>query len=298
MSYTKILKHMGFNDKDRIVIFNADDFGMSESSISAVEDLADVGILSSASIMPTCPWFMAAAKWSSNNPDFSVGVHLSLTSEWPDYRWSSCCRAPRVSGLIDDFGYLHQKRQTVLDKADPYWVGIELKAQIDLVQSTGIDISHLDAHMYTALLIPFLHHYLQLAHDYSIPAVLWSFDQRPHFGYEKKALNQAQTLLKKWVANNQAYLLDKQMWTRMCPPITTLESVKKQLLELQTGLTRFYIHPAKDTPELRRILPDWQCRVADYEVFSNQELLKFIKKQNIHILSYLEVKKAINELAI
>ena len=86
MSYSAALKHLGFDSRDRVVLFNADDFGLCESSISAVDELANVGVLSSASLMPPCPWFPAAAQWSVENPEFSVGVHLTLNSEWSTYQ--------------------------------------------------------------------------------------------------------------------------------------------------------------------------------------------------------------------
>ena len=53
---------------------------------------------------------------------------------------------------------------------------------------------------------------------------------------------------------------------------TQLETAKELLGDLPEGITHFVLHPSIDTPELRAIAPDWESRVANYNVFMSDEL--------------------------
>lgn len=289
MSYAPILNALGFSADERVVVFNADDFGLCESSISALDDLADIGIVSSASVMVPCPWFPAAAEWSRQHPEFSIGVHLTLTSEWNNYRWPSITPPFDGSGLLDSQGYLHQSRDSMVNEANEHAVSLEMIAQVERATQFGIDITHIDSHMYTALRQPFFKHYYALQKRFCTPVVLWPLRDRPSIGIDEDELNQTTSWLKQ---QSPAYLLDQHLWTRMAPPAATIDTVKKMLSNLKPGLSRFYIHPAKDSPELRRIVPDWQCRVADYDVFMSTELLQYIKRLGIKMVSYRQLKHA------
>jgi len=66
---------------------------------------------------------------------------------------------------------------------------------------------------------------------------------------------------------------------------------KKALEELKPGLTHFIIHPSKDTPELRKITDSWDCRVADYETFMNDDLRQFLKQEGIQVIGYRALKE-------
>jgi predicted glycoside hydrolase/deacetylase ChbG (UPF0249 family) len=296
MSYSAILEELGFSPTDRVVAFNADDFGMCESTIAALEDLADAGIVSSASVMVPCPWFPAAAAWSKAHPGFDIGIHLTLTSEWDNYRWAPLTDRSPDSSLVDAEGYMHKQRQTVVDRADPQAVNIELQAQVRLALKHGIDLTHIDAHMYTAVHLPFLPYYMDLQKTFNIPAVLWRFTERPDVGFRGDELAQASRMLQSQVRQGQAFVLDKQLWTRMAPPAADVDTVKQMLSQLPPGLTRFYIHPAKDSPELRRIIPDWQCRVADYKTFLSPELRRYIQNAGIRVTGYRQIRDAMRKL--
>ena len=83
------LKKLGFSNTDRLVILHADDIGMCQGSVAAYADLIESGILSSAAMMVPCSWFPAAAAsyhQHRDTPKLDVGVHLTLTSEWDNYR--------------------------------------------------------------------------------------------------------------------------------------------------------------------------------------------------------------------
>src|SRR4249920_1810859 len=69
------------------LLIRLDDIGMSHSVNMAVEKLAKTGIPFSASVQFACPWYQEAVAILKKYPNVSIGVHLTLTSEWRGYRW-------------------------------------------------------------------------------------------------------------------------------------------------------------------------------------------------------------------
>ena len=55
--------------------------------------------------MVPCPWFREIAEAAAADPVLDLGIHLTLTSEWANYRWAPISTVSRASGLIDDEGY-------------------------------------------------------------------------------------------------------------------------------------------------------------------------------------------------
>jgi hypothetical protein len=82
----KLAERLGFSALDRVIIINCDDLGSSRSANLAVERALRSGIASSATLMVPCPWAQVASEVCR---DLDIGIHLTLTSEYPAYRWPS-----------------------------------------------------------------------------------------------------------------------------------------------------------------------------------------------------------------
>ena len=58
-------------------------------------------------VMVPCPWFPGVVSWCRDDPTLDIGLHITLTSEWPHCRWRPVSRPAPDSGLVDNLGYLH-----------------------------------------------------------------------------------------------------------------------------------------------------------------------------------------------
>jgi hypothetical protein len=119
--------------------------------------------------MVPCPWFPEAARVAREEPGLDLGVHLTLNAEWHHYRWGPVAGRSAVPSLLDDEGYLPRTTLEVVQRAKPAEVEVELRAQIEAALAAGVDVTHLDAHMGTALFPPFLPIYARLAVEYRLP---------------------------------------------------------------------------------------------------------------------------------
>lgn len=156
----------------RQVVLHADDLGMSHGANAAFAELAALGTCSSGSVMVPCPWFADLAAMARAGPHLDIGVHLTLTSEMPGYRWRPLTRPGPAAGLTDDLGFFHADTATVRQRADPLAVRAELEAQIDAALAAGIDVTHLDDHMGAVLAPEFVDVSIDIALARRLPLVL------------------------------------------------------------------------------------------------------------------------------
>jgi predicted glycoside hydrolase/deacetylase ChbG (UPF0249 family) len=105
--------------------------------------------------MFACPWYQETVEMLKRHPSTSVGIHLTLNSEWKNYRWGPVAGRGTVPTLVDPEGYffatseaLHQRNPDLKE------VETELRAQIDRALRSGLKIDYVDYHMGTASRYP------------------------------------------------------------------------------------------------------------------------------------------------
>ncbi|WP_276503450.1 ChbG/HpnK family deacetylase [Terrimonas pollutisoli] len=145
-----------FSQKDSPrLLLRLDDNGMNHAVTKAIEQVAATGIPFSTSVMFACPWYQEAVAVLKKYPKISVGVHLTLNSEWKYFRWGPVLGQTAVSSLVDSNGYFHPSTTAFLQsnyKLEE--VERELEAQIDRAIRSGLQIDYVDYHMGTATATP------------------------------------------------------------------------------------------------------------------------------------------------
>ena len=86
-------------------------------------------------------------------------------------------------------------------------------------------------------------------------------------------------------------MIDSMAMLPLDRPEERIEQAKQVLSGLSPGITHFVIHPSEDTAKLRAIAPDWRCRVADYEAFTDDGLRKWIKNSGLHVIGYRAIRE-------
>lgn len=139
------------------LMLRLDDIGMNHSVNMAMQKMADTKMPFSASVQFACPWYQEAVEILKKNPQVSVGVHLTLTSEWKNYRWGPVTGREAVPSLVDKVGYFPQSTGAFAKSGYKIEeVEKELSAQIERALASGLKISYIDPHMGIALSTPAL----------------------------------------------------------------------------------------------------------------------------------------------
>ncbi|MEE3326840.1 MAG: polysaccharide deacetylase family protein [Myxococcota bacterium] len=172
-----LARKLGFAEGERIAIVHCDDIGMCHAANIGAFEALDAGPATCGSVMVPCPWFEEAATMARARPDVDLGVHLTLNAEWSHYRWGPVLGASAVPSLVGADGCFFKTTAEVLTQAEPEEVDRELRAQVDRALGAGIDVTHLDAHMGTAMLPPLHEIYVQLAIDYALPVFFFRPDE-------------------------------------------------------------------------------------------------------------------------
>ncbi len=283
------LKKLGFADTDRVVVLHADDIGMCQSTVTAYADLVEFGVVSSAAVMTPCPWFPAAAQCitqlAAQRPD--VGVHVTLTAEWGNYRWGAVSTADPATGLFDAEGYFPRRTDPATAHAAGAAVAREIRAQIERALLFGVDVTHIDSHMGTVFTPHYLPIYLELALEYRLPAFVLRYDeaQLRGRGYDATAAAELTRQARNFEARGLPFF-DHIYCMALDAHEGRLTEAVQALAGCPPGLTHFIIHPATDTPELRAIAPDWRSRAADRALFLDEAWRTAIAESGVHVIGY------------
>ncbi len=207
------------------VLIRCDDIGMCHAVNMAAKKVLETGIPVSMSVMVPCSWFAEAAEMLKKYPNVSVGIHLTLNSEWKQYRWGPVAGYKAVPSLVDSSGHFFPSR-SLLFAHQPRLEEIEteLRSQIDKALQAGLKIDYLDYHMGAAVQTPETRSILEkLAAEYKV-AISRYYDE-----------------------------VDVDGWY-FTPVGEKKDSILTKLATLQPGGTKlFVIHVGLDTPEMNAL---------------------------------------------
>ena len=286
---------------DKYLIINADDFGMCRAGNLAVFDLLKSGGITSSTIMAPCGWAPEACKFAKENPQFAIGVHLTLTSEWSNYRWAPVS-ASNTESLRDEDGYMFKESDEVEKNVDIDEVEAEIRAQIERLKKLGLTPSHLDNHMGSLYGIEtgrfeLLNLVLDIAGEYGLPFRFpgtFTDDQLNNTMLDIKIdKNIIMGIFDKITAYAKSrgvitpdYLIPGE-WTG--PQKDSYENYREYIYELYKtfpeGVTETYIHPALECDELKGTSSVWERRVWEYKLFSDPKTKQHIESCGIKLIN-------------
>ena len=144
----------------RRLIINADDFGLTRGVNRAVVELHQSGVLSSATLMTHAPATEDAIELALATPSLGVGCHVVLVDGEPVSNPSAIRTLiePETDRFYADLGTFVSR--LLLGRIRPADIQAEAAAQISLLKSRGIPLTHIDTHkhthMFPAVLRPLL----------------------------------------------------------------------------------------------------------------------------------------------
>jgi predicted glycoside hydrolase/deacetylase ChbG (UPF0249 family) len=136
---------------ERLLIVNADDYGLTAGVSRAILRAHRDGIVTSTSALALAPGFAASAPALRDTPGIGVGAHLAAVGEDPPL-----LSAREVPTLVDGRGRLASSWRVFLPRVaagriDLEDVRREFTAQVDCLRDAGLVLDHVDTHQHVHL---------------------------------------------------------------------------------------------------------------------------------------------------
>ena len=264
---------LGYPAEARLLIINADDFGMCHAVNEAVCAALKKGVLRSTTLMVPCPWALHAMHFLADHPEIPFGVHLTVISDGVDYRWGPVTCREQVSSLVDKAGYFYPfaymaefLAQVKLDQLER-----EFRAQVEVVLAAGLKPTHLDWHA------------LRIGGRTDIFAVMLRLARE--YGLALRVAERAwiEDVQSQGLPCNDYHFLDSYL----LDPVDKLARYAQLLRQLPAGLSEWAVHPGLDNAELSAIEPGGKhSRRLDFDFLLSQEAEDIVKEEGIILLDY------------
>lgn len=284
---------LGYPAGKKVIILHADDIGMCEEANIAVKPMLTNKYIQSAAIMMPCPYAEEFVIWAKEHSKMDIGLHLTLTSEWQNYRWGPVADPKEVPGLIDPDGKFWHEVPGVVKHASAEEVEKEIRAQIEKSIALGYRPDHIDTHMGTLYGRPdYVKVFYKVAEEYGIPAnAIELSDPEVVKAFRSKGYPIDDNVVQ--LANN--YSLPKVDNFTSAPKGETykdkITKFEELIQSLNPGLTEIIFHPSVETDNLKSITHSWQQRDWEAKMFSDPDLIKFFKDEGIIFTNWKEIMK-------
>ena len=264
---------LGYPADARLLIINADDFGMCHGVNAAITGALKAGLVRSTSVMVPCPWYLHASRFLAGHPEVPFAVHLTAIGDGADYRWGPVLACERVPSLVGSGRYFFDFDHMAgfLAHVDLGELEGEFRAQIEAVLAAGLRPTHLDWHS------------LRIAGRPDIFNVMFRLAREYRLALRAAYRALAEPLQRQGFPTTDHELLDSYGLDAASKPATYASLLR----ELPAGLSEWAVHPGVDTPELLAIEPaSNRTRQADTGFLTSQQAKEIIRQEGIILLDY------------
>lgn len=253
------------------LITNGDDFGITKAANYGIIDCFKDGILRSTSMMVNMPAAAHAANLMKENPDLSVGIHLTLTVGKP--------LITTHKTLLNDNGTFNKGMLKDSDHVDSEEIRAELYAQMDKFKElTGQNPTHINSHHGIEVIKGAEEIVCEIAQKYDLP--VRRFFTLPTGNHEN--INYEIPLMKHSDSAMDFSSMAKDT------DLTTLYT--KAELE-SDSIFEFASHPGYVDYEIYQISSLTIGRAYDAAVFLSETVKNWVKENNIELVDYSALKK-------
>ena len=247
-----------------MILYTADDFGLTEAVNEAVEIAHRAGVLQAASLMVAAPAAADAVRGARGMPKLRVGLHL-VAIEGP-----AVLPPATIPDLIDVNGWFpsDELRLGVNYAIRPRvrrQLSAEIRAQFAAFAATGLRLAHADAHKHMHLHPTVGRLMIEIGREFGLsrvrvpaepPAVLGRCGTRA--GPGAHALYHWTRLLRRQIRKAGMATTDHCFGIAWSGHMTA-DRLHRLVAELPDGDSEIYLHPAaaRDAT-LRRLMPDYE----------------------------------------
>lgn len=242
---------------EKLLIVNADDFGLSPEANAGILRAHREGIVTSATLMANMPGFREAVELAAGCPGLGLGLHVNLTDDG---------LLPGLAGLI----------------ARAWWSGAamrrEIASQVELALAAGVRITHFDSHKHVHVHPKVLSALIWAAKEYGIGAVRVPAESRRYWagaplGWRmRSALVSVNALRVRHAARREGLAVTDHFvgTARTCS--WTPESMAAVINGLKPGVTELMVHP------------------IDVQAIVSPEVKSAVKAAGVRLMTYADLR--------
>jgi hopanoid biosynthesis associated protein HpnK len=273
------------------LILNADDFGLTAGVNRAIVELHRAGVLTSATLMAHAAATEDAIGLAISAPSLGVGCHIVLVDGEPvlPAQEFSTLVDPRTGRFHPDLGAF--SRRLFAGSIRAAQVEAEAAAQIALLQSRGLRLTHVDTHKHTHMFPAVLRPVLRAARAAGISAVrnpfepAWSVRATPGALWirrvEVSLLRQLAPAFRRVVAEEGFTTTDGALGVSATGALDS-QAVISLLGNVPPGTWELVTHPGYNDSDLARA----HTRLLASREVELETLLRLQRKPGIELISF------------
>ena len=259
---------------EKILIINADDYGVTPQVSKGIRECHDHGVLTSTTAMMNVGGTVTDLRRARiETPDMGLGVHLVMTGGTTAL--SPSCE---IRTIVDEHGSFVptlEQFYSSLETINPEHVYLEWKRQIEKMLEAGFVPDHLDSHHHAsyrnrATLEPFM----ALAREYNLPVrrapAKWA-----------SVWNDAETVR-----------TTDMLETNFFGSAFTLNGFKAYLDNLTVGTHEVMVHPGHNDERLAKLSSYTIGRENEHKIITSPVIVRAVAANNIQLKTFREVFEA------
>jgi hypothetical protein len=284
LSKSQTNRLLGYPADARLLIINADDFGMCNSVNEAIIRALNEGLVHSTTLMVPCPWALHAMHFLADHPEIPFGIHLTVISDPIDYRWGPLASREKVPSLVDRAGYFYnfEAMPAFLAQVKMDQLEMEFRAQIETVLATGLKPTHLDWHA------------LRIGGSMDIFDLMIRLVKE--YGLALRVMGRAviEKVQSQGLPTNDYDFLDSYL----LDPVNKSARYAQLLRELPVGLSEWAVHPGLDNAELLALEPAGNHeRQTDFNFCTSQQAKDVVREEGVILLDYRALQVIWNKVS-
>ena len=249
------------------LLITCDDLGYHPAINAAIVEILAQGIVRSASLMPAGPHFDDAVERLGAAGLSQIGVHLTLGSEYVRLPIAPLSSPQRVASLVDAAGHFHSDLSVHRDGVRRDEVEVELRAQLERARRTGLQLTHLDGHMFC---------YEPEVGGAATLAVATALADEQGLPMRRRRPGDNRPLVHMlWAEHNDVaarYAHYTAFLSAYCGPLTEL-----------------IIHPGRNLEAMQAFSHTAERRLADYQFFAGDDFPALLHAHDIEVIGWADV---------
>lgn len=279
----------------RRLIINADDLGLTSGVNLGILKAHRDGLVTSTTLMACGERFSEAAELVRQAPRLSVGCHVVLVDGSPTLD------ADKVSSLLNSGPHFRESLISfacvaIAGRLSEAEVEAEVTAQIQKLQSAGIEVSHVDSHKHTHMFPVISRGILRAAKKCGVRAIRNPFEPLVFASLRHWKRRFQLRVMQQYRGAFRSALEQAEMVTPDgCIGIAVTGGLTAEIFEmlienLPEGTWEFVSHPGYNDSELDKIKTRLrESRDKELSILTLDKMKDVLRRQDIKLISYREL---------